>query len=238
VDLHEVAETIATAGGGGGVRFRQGTVVSVQSDGTITATIAGSTISVTGIKCWASVVPQPGHGVWLATDGVDLIAVGTVGGPSTFAGEVKMFAGAAASAPPGWLACDGSPVSRATYAALFSAIGTTYGAGDGSTTFNLPDFRDRFAVGGGTSYAPGATGGEATHVLAVGEMPSHAHNLTQLQFTNSDGTGPYTPTPVRAGLNSSRWTDSVGSPSISSTGGGGAHENRPPYLAVTFVIKT
>ena len=127
MDIHEVAETIAAAGGGGGVRFRQGTVVSVQSDGTITATIAGSTISVTGIKCWASVVPQPGHGVWLATDGVDLIAVGTVGGPSTFAGEVKMFAGVAASAPPGWLALDGSAVSRATYTALFSAIGTTYG---------------------------------------------------------------------------------------------------------------
>ena len=61
-----------------------------------------------------------------------------------------IFAYAGASAPTGFLLCDGSAVSRTTYAGLFSLIGTTYGAGDGSTTFNVPDLRGRFAIGAGT----------------------------------------------------------------------------------------
>src|SRR3990167_8065526 len=83
----------------------------------------------------------------------------------------------AAYPPSGWLLCDGSAVSRTTYAALFAVIGTTYGAGNGSTTFNVPDLRGRIAVGSGTGTAYGATaktlgstpnsgvGGEETHTL-------------------------------------------------------------------------
>lgn len=67
---------------------------------------------------------------------------------ATPAGVVSQFAGS--SAPTGWLMCDGSAVSRSTYADLFSAIGTTWGSGDGSTTFNLPDGRSRLPVGVGT----------------------------------------------------------------------------------------
>lgn len=78
MDLHEVAEILAKTAPAG-IRFRQATVVSVQADGTFTATIAGSTISVTAIKALAGVCPVPGHGVWLATDGADLFAFGTMG---------------------------------------------------------------------------------------------------------------------------------------------------------------
>jgi hypothetical protein len=77
VDIHEVAEILA--GPAPALRFRQGTVVSVQADGTFTATIAGSTISVSAIKPLAHVCPCPGHGIWLATDGVDLFGFGTMG---------------------------------------------------------------------------------------------------------------------------------------------------------------
>src|SRR5690242_494962 len=70
-------------------------------------------------------------------------------GDTTPAGVLAMFG--AASAPTGWLLCDGTAVSRATYATLFGVIGTTYGTGDGSTTFNLPDFRGRVPAGKGTN---------------------------------------------------------------------------------------
>lgn len=89
---------------------------------------------------------------------------------------VIMAYAAGGGAPAGWLHCDGAAVSRTTYAALFSQIGTAYGAGDGSTTFNLPDLRGRViegaqAAGGGIT----STGGAATVALDVNNLPSHNH---------------------------------------------------------------
>lgn len=92
-------------------------------------------------------------------------------------GIISLFAGP--SAPRGYLVCDGSAVSRDTYSALFSVIGTTYGAGDGSTTFNLPDLSGRVAIGASTSHAMGTTGGEETHVLTSGELAAHSHEVPQ-----------------------------------------------------------
>jgi microcystin-dependent protein len=93
-------------------------------------------------------------------------------------GSVMPFAGAAA--PSGWLLADGSAVSRATYAALYAVIATTYGAGDGSTTFNVPDLRGRHPIGknAGTFNTLAAVGGEETHVLLETEMPAHNHGGT------------------------------------------------------------
>lgn len=76
--------------------------------------------------------------------------------------------------PAGWLLCDGSAVSRTTYAALFAVIGSTYGAGDGSTTFNLPDTRGRVVVGQGT-HADVATLGASDGVAVASRRPKHAH---------------------------------------------------------------
>lgn len=91
------------------------------------------------------------------------------------AGSIFMFAGS--TAPSGYLMCDGSAVSRTTYSNLFAAIGTRYGTGDGSTTFNLPDLSGRVAVGTSVLDLLGATGGEASHALQDSEMPLHAHSL-------------------------------------------------------------
>lgn len=102
---------------------------------------------------------------------------------------------AGSSAPTGWLLCDGSAVSRSVYGGLFAVVGTTYGSGDGSTTFNLPNLVDRFAVGAGGSYALAATGGAATATtstagshnhtgltgstaLTTAQIPSHTHTGT------------------------------------------------------------
>lgn len=89
-------------------------------------------------------------------------------------GELAWFG--LSTAPAGWLVCDGSAVRRTTYSALFTAVGTSWGAGDGSTTFNLPDVRGRGLIGSGqgaglTSRVFGTSGGEETHVLTAGEVP-------------------------------------------------------------------
>lgn len=128
-------------------------------------------------------------------DGMDIIdatmaSISGGGGGGTPSGTVADYAGA--SAPSGWQLCYGQAINRVTYAALFTAIGTAYGAGDGSTTFNLPDCRGRVVAGkddmGGTSAnrltnqtgglngdTLGATGGAETHVLTEAQLASHTH---------------------------------------------------------------
>jgi microcystin-dependent protein len=98
------------------------------------------------------------------------------------AGAMVQYGGAAA--PTGWLLCDGTAVNRTTYAALFAAIGSTYGNGDGLTTFNVPDLRQRFPLGkaaSGTGNTLGGTGGsiDHTHTSAAHThtIPAHYHGM-------------------------------------------------------------
>lgn len=88
-------------------------------------------------------------------------------------GGLMPFAGP--TAPQGWLICDGSQVDRVRYGALFKAIGTTHGAGNGVTSFNLPDMRERFAVGAGGGLALGETGGQFDHVHEISSDGLHDH---------------------------------------------------------------
>jgi microcystin-dependent protein len=158
-------------------------------------------------------------------------------------GMVGPYAGA--SEPTGWLFCYGQAVSRTTYASLFTAISTTYGAGDGSTTFNLPDLRGRVVAGhdnmGGVSGnrltgvggslngdTLGATGGTETHTLITAEMPSHTHALANGGQIQSTGGGPAYGS-AAVGLSA---TD------IANTGGGGAHNNVQPTIILNYIIKT
>lgn len=88
---------------------------------------------------------------------------------STPIGLISEFGGSVA--PDGWLMCNGSEVSRAEYSLLFDAIGTAYGEGDGSTTFNLPSMAGRTTIGSSASHALGSTGGEESHELTASELP-------------------------------------------------------------------
>jgi len=146
------------------------------------------------------------------------------------------------SAPSGYLLCNGALVSRTTYAGLFAVLGTTYGAGDGSTTFALPDTRDRMPMGAGTTYAAGATGGSKdaivvshTHTASVTD-PGHGHNFVGSDFTNSG-----TSNGGSAQNMITRTTDAhvTGiSVNISTNGSSGTNANLPPYLGFYFIIKT
>lgn len=103
---------------------------------------------------------------------------GASGGVSVPTGQLTAYAGVLA--PDGWLFCDGSAVSRTTYSKLFSVIGTTWGAGNGFSTFNLPDLRERFPIG--SSFAGpdtvGAAGGTNEVTLTTNQLPIHTHPVT------------------------------------------------------------
>jgi microcystin-dependent protein len=138
---------------------------------------------------------------------------------------------AAASAPTGWLLCDGATISRTVYASLFAAIGVGFGAGDGVTTFAVPDFRGRVAVGSGagsglTARTLAQTGGEETHVLTIAEMPAHTHDI----ISNSSDSG-FTGTPRADGDAADSTT------ATQSRGLDGAHNTMQPFLVATKIIK-
>lgn len=105
---------------------------------------------------------------------------GSAGSAGVPTGVVVDFSGILANIPPDYLYCDGSAISRTTFAKLFGVIGTTWGIGDGSTTFNIPDFRSRFAVGAGagsglTTRVLATYGGAETLTQAGGEVGIHGH---------------------------------------------------------------
>jgi microcystin-dependent protein len=153
------------------------------------------------------------------------------------AGFVAPYAGS--SVPTGWLECNGQAVSRTTEAALFTAIGTTWGVGDGSTTFNLPDFRGRTLVddgtgGGLTARTLAGVGGEENHLLTTGELPAHSHKWYHSWLGNSTGggAGDRVSQSYNGNDNGNRAYDT------SNTGSGTAHNNMQPYAVVKYLIKT
>lgn len=113
-------------------------------------------------------------------------------------GMILPWAAPLANKPAGYQNCDGGTISRSTYSALFAVIGTTYGAGNGSSTFALPNFQNRMAIGKSGTYALGSTGGSTTdsftpsgsvsvtvnnHTLTLPQIPSHSH------FVSNSGNG-------------------------------------------------
>jgi microcystin-dependent protein len=149
-------------------------------------------------------------------------------------GTVQFFAGTAL--PTGFLECDGSAVSRATYADLFGVIGTTYGPGDSVTTFNLPNFKGRMAIGrglgdtaegggAGTLRTIGDTGGAEDHTVTSGEMPAHTHT--------------YGPGATGAGAGGLQFVGNTaaGLQTTGSTGGGTAIDIMNPFVVLMAIIK-
>lgn len=159
-------------------------------------------------------------------------------------GAVQLFA--MATPPTGWLSCDGSAVSRTTHARLFAALGTNYGAGDGSTTFNLPDLRGEFVRG--WDDGRGVDSGRALGSSQADELASHGHNASAssvpdhvhgLPVDNDDAkAGGATFASDDQGRVMTNDTDPAGAhtPSVSVDPTGGA-ETRPRNVAMLYAIK-
>lgn len=179
------------------------------------------------------------------------------GAVSAPAGTVNPYAGS--TAPTGWLLCAGQAVSRTTYADLFSAISTTYGSGDGSTTFNLPDLRGRTIAGvdnmggsaanritsggsGITGTTLGAAGGVETHTLTTAQIPSHTHSTpdhTHLFGARANDNDVETNGVVvaQASYDTTAVIRSSGGGTSGSAGSGNAHQNTQPTMVLNYIIK-
>lgn len=145
-------------------------------------------------------------------------------------GEIIEYAGE--SIPGGYLVCDGSAVSRTEYSELFDVIGTLYGSGDGSTTFNLPDLRGKVVTGLDTSNSNfnviGKTGGEETVTLTIENIPSHTHGTAVTDSSMGASSG-------NASM-AVAYQKTDGFPT-GATGGGKAHNNLQPYITINYLIR-
>lgn len=174
------------------------------------------------------------------------------------AGMLAPFAGS--SAPSGWLLCAGQAVSRTTFSVLFAVVSTTYGVGDGTTTFNLPDLRGRTVAGkddmgstpanrltgqsgGVTGTTLGGTGGAEAHTLATAQLPAHSHTYgpkTGRYGSNREedvfpGNG-YPPDEFQPSVGDSNYGTQTMTSNL--TGSGSAHNNVQPTIILNYIIKT
>ena len=185
-----------------------------------------------------------GSGAFDKANSANVVAVSAFNAANTGtpAGVIMPYAGS--SEPSGWLFCSGNAVSRTTYSGLFSAIGTTYGPGDNSTTFNLPDLRGRVIAGrddmGGTAALRvtnsgsnansgiagttlGANGGTQTHILTTAQLPTF--NMRSTTATSSPAHGDFAPATVADDVNV-------------TVGENYPHLNMQPTIILNYIIKT
>lgn len=168
---------------------------------------------------------------------------------TSYIGEIRMFGGN--FAPMGWMLCQGQLLPIAEYDTLFMLIGTTYG-GDGMNTFALPDLRGRIPIhqGSGPGLTPrtlGQMGGTESVTLNTTQMPSHTHAVVATPQAVSSVGNDLSPAGnhwARAGgergygdtANVTMAADLLSTPTVGDAGDNRPHENRPPYLAVNFII--
>ena len=190
----------------------------------------------------SSIDTQPGYlldkietdsGIRIITIGSDVQKIRLQS--NTIPGEVKLYAGTESSIPFGWVKCDGRLLNREKYADLFSRIGTIYGAGDGITTFNVPNMEGRVPLGQSKEYGLGTMGGEKEHALTVQEIPEHKHIAP---FSEAYGNDPWgLVSKGHYGSNGGRDFDNWWA-YTSPVGGNQPHNNMQPYIAMFYIIFT
>lgn len=229
----------ATAGDGFNVSIRNSSTGVITVDPNLTETIDGS----------STLAINAGESAVLYCTGTAWVSVGKSSGVPSGAG-MDWYS---PTLPAGWLWADGSAVSRTTYASLFSAIGTAFGVGDGSSTFNLPDKRGRVSAGkddmGGSAASRlttagsgvdgatlGAVGGAQNVTLTAAQsgLPEHSH-ATSSYVTPSGSTWALVGGTEFQPANSS---STSGTNSVASSAASSAHNNMPPTLVANYIIKT
>lgn len=193
--------------------------------------------SITGnLQMSSNLITGLGNGV-SAQDAVTLSQLNAIN--SVIIGTIQMWP--TASAPTGYLLCTGTAVSRSTYSDLFAVIGTTFGIGDGTTTFNLPNYSDHMPIGAGTIGALGATGGSKDAIVV-----SHTHSITDSGHSHTFSYGSTASIPGGGGtdgrllgsaLTGYPTTTSTTGISVNTAGVSGTNANLPPYLGINFIIK-
>ncbi len=153
-----------------------------------------------------------------------------------YVGEIRMFCGN--FAPAGWMFCDGQILSISENETLFNLIGTTYG-GDGQDTFALPDLRSRIPFHQGNGFVLAETGGAESVTLTSSQLPAHSHPLlanpqTATETSPGPTLVPASPSPLI--YNNLTPFTAMSPATISPVGGSQPHENRPPYMVISFII--
>jgi len=157
---------------------------------------------------------------------------------SPFIGQLALFS--FGFAPRGWAVCAGQLMAINQNQALFSLIGTYYG-GDGINTFALPNLQGRTPVGVGNGIVIGAAAGEENHTLSISEVPPHTHTLEGTNAAANQPTSTNNLLGATAGnatlySNSVQNTASLNSATVTASGGSAGHENRTPFLVMTWCI--
>jgi len=232
--------TVTTAKGGSGLTsFTSGDILYYASGTTLTK-LAKPGTPADEVLTFATGESAPS---WVAAGG------------GAVTGSITIYAGLYTATISGYLHCNGDAVSRTTYADLFAVTSTQFGTGDGSSTFNVPDLRSRFPRGAPASTSCGATGGADTVALTTSELASHTHSNTitdpghehglkgyggssagNKKYNESAGTSPH----LTTGGDAYGTTNVTAGVSITnvSAGSGSAHENKPSYLEILYIIKT
>jgi microcystin-dependent protein len=146
-------------------------------------------------------------------------------------GSITAYGGIVA--PANYLLCEGQAVDRTTYADLYAVIGDLYGAGDGSTTFNVPDLQDRTIAGSSATNVDGSTAGAETIVQTEAQMPSHKHDLRLTFYNNNADLGSTTP-----GSDDVPQSYKTPTEDSISTGGGEPMDIRQPTVYMKYIIRT
>jgi len=171
---------------------------------------------------------------------VDSVVGGVVPDP-TPPGVISMWGGDYLGSPPtGYSLCNGQTLSRATYSVLYAVIGTTYGVGDGSTTFTLPNMQGKFPIGENSSYPANSTGGGSKDAIVVSHSHSdsgHAHSYTDQYRSVGTIVAAGSSYGYNPNLTTTYPSTYTGYANISNAGSSGTNANMPPYIAVNFIMR-
>lgn len=240
IDSINIAEGCAPSGINNAIRELMSQLKDQQTGASGDNFTVGGNLAVTGTTTFTGIPSGP-----TASPGTNTTQLATTAftlANSVPTGVISMWG--TATAPTGYLLCAGAAVSRSTYSALFAVISTTFGVGDGSTTFNLPNYTSRFPYG--TTLA--STGGTADAVVvththtatSVVTDPTHQHTTLTCAFTGAPVQG----FAMGNGSASPNFQTELASTGISvattntSAGVSGVGQNLPPYLGINFIIKT
>jgi microcystin-dependent protein len=239
IDSINIAEGCAPSGINNAIRELMSQLKDQQTGASGDNFTVGGNLAVTGTTTFTGIPSGPTASA--GTNTTQLATTAFTLANSVPTGVINMWG--TATAPTGWLLCAGAAVSRSTYATLFAVIGTTFGVGDGTTTFNLPNYTNRMPYGATLA----ATGGSAdavvvshTHTATVTD-PGHKHNILPTLAGTTANIGSFLQSATTAasyGLADTSTVTTGITVANSTIGVSGTNANLPPYLGINFIIKT